>query len=240
MTPEQSLIASALFVGFFVIWFWWGAVGDDFICWIGGKDNLSGWVQAVGAIIALFVTAYIARLDGVHRKKEQNRRDKAEIREIKFHLFKTSFWNAFVTYISIYRGFAEYKGNIVNNKDYFGFYVLLNTIRHFDHLFEVCSKMSDEDKYILQISEIGEDFTMLLSEINMINNRYEVFLNSTIEALNYEKNDSFSKFVKNNKPGDLKFENDNLIDIKETLDSSLIKLNSIYTNITEKIFGGGG
>ena len=57
MTRDQSFIAAAVFVSFFVLWFLWAAVGNKFICWIGGKSNLSGWVQAFGSIVAIIGAA---------------------------------------------------------------------------------------------------------------------------------------------------------------------------------------
>lgn len=236
MTSTQAAIGGGALLGFFALWFLWAAVGDKFICWIGGKNNLSGWVQAIGSIVALCTTAYIARMDGLHRKNEEARRDRAEIREIKFHLFKTSFWNAFNTYILIYKNFSTFEGKSADTKKYNVIFVLLNTIKHFEHLHEQFSRMSDEDKYILQLSEAGEDFTTLFSTLNMINNRYEVFINIATESLNYEKGASFSKLVKNNDSQNLDWENNNLKDVKITLDDTLVILSSIYSNISRKLF----
>ncbi|BDB69098.1 hypothetical protein [Comamonas thiooxydans] len=214
-------------------------VNDDAIIkYTDAHPGMASWVQAIGSIVALYATAYIARIDGLHRKNEEIRRDRAEIREIKFHLFKTSFWNAFNTYILIYKNFSTFEGKSTDTKEYNVLFVLLNTNRHFEHLYEQFARMSDEDKYILQLSEAGEDFTTLFSTLNMINNRYEVFINIATESLGYEKGTSFSKLVKNNNAQSLDWENNDLKDVKKTLDDTLVILSSIYSNISRKLFSG--
>lgn len=209
---------------------------EDIIRYTDAHPGMASWVQAVGSIIALCATAYIARMDGLHRKNEAIRRDRAEIREIKFHLFKTSFWHAFGTYNLIYKNFSTYEGKNSDIKEYNVLFVLLNTVRHFDHLYDQIGRMSDEDKYILQLSDVGEDFSTLVSTLSMINNRYEVFVNIATESLNYEKGVSFSKLVKSNGAQNLKWENDNLRDVKETLDGTLVIISAIYSNISRRLY----
>lgn len=76
MTSEQTFIAAAVFVSFFVLWFLWAAVGDKFICWIGGKSNLSGWVQAVGSVLAIVATALGTRWQILKSKDIQDYNEK--------------------------------------------------------------------------------------------------------------------------------------------------------------------
>lgn len=76
MTSEQSFIAAAVFLSFFVLWFLWAAVGDKFICWIGGKSNLSGWVQAVGSVLAIVATALGTRWQILKSKDIQDYNEK--------------------------------------------------------------------------------------------------------------------------------------------------------------------
>lgn len=54
MTREQSFIAAAVFFGFFVLWFLWGAVGESVICWIEKHPGMASWVQALGSLGAIF------------------------------------------------------------------------------------------------------------------------------------------------------------------------------------------
>lgn len=54
MTRQQSFIASVVFVSFFVLWFLWAAVGNQIGNWFDENENLSGWVQAIGSIAAIF------------------------------------------------------------------------------------------------------------------------------------------------------------------------------------------
>lgn len=209
---------------------------EAIIRYTDAHPGMASWVQAIGSIVALYATAHTARRDGLHRKNEEIRRSRSEIRKIKFHLFKTSFWNAFNTYVLIYKNFSSFEGKDSDIKEYNYLFVLLNTVRHFDHLYEQLGRMSNEDKYILQLSELGEDFSTLFSTLNMVNNRYEVFVNIANESLGYEKGVSFSKLVKNNGSQSLKWENDNLKDVKETLDDTLVVLYSIHSNISRKLF----
>lgn len=62
MTSTQAAIGGGVLIGFFALWFLWAAVGDEFIDWIGGKNNLSGWVQAIGSIVAIFSAIYVVNL----------------------------------------------------------------------------------------------------------------------------------------------------------------------------------
>ncbi|ABX37334.1 hypothetical protein Daci_4705 [Delftia acidovorans SPH-1] len=48
-----------MMMSFFVIWILISGMGDDFISWIGGKGNLSGWVQAVAVIVSLAISIYL-------------------------------------------------------------------------------------------------------------------------------------------------------------------------------------
>jgi hypothetical protein len=54
ISDTHAAVGAGLIILFFVIWVLIVGVGDDFVCWIGGKGNLSGWVQAIGSIGAIF------------------------------------------------------------------------------------------------------------------------------------------------------------------------------------------
>lgn len=71
MTREQSSIAAAVFVSFFVLWFLWAAVGSLVICWIEDHPGMASWVQAIGSIAAfsIAVTVYI---DSIKKRKRDD------------------------------------------------------------------------------------------------------------------------------------------------------------------------
>lgn len=50
MTRDQSLIASVLFVGFFVVWFLWSVLKWPSLIELLDKPNAAAWVQALGSI----------------------------------------------------------------------------------------------------------------------------------------------------------------------------------------------
>lgn len=53
ISDTQAAIGAGAIMSFFVVWVLIAGVGDDFVCWIGGKSNLSGWIQAIGSIGAI-------------------------------------------------------------------------------------------------------------------------------------------------------------------------------------------
>lgn len=57
ISDVQAAIGAGAMLAFFVFWALIAAVGDDFLKLIGGKDNLSGWVQAIGSIAAIIAAA---------------------------------------------------------------------------------------------------------------------------------------------------------------------------------------
>lgn len=60
ISDTQAAIGAGAIMSFFVIWALIAGVGDEFVCWIGGKGNLSGWVQAFGSIAAIVSGFYVA------------------------------------------------------------------------------------------------------------------------------------------------------------------------------------
>ena len=76
MTRQQSFIASVLFVSFFVLWFLWAAVGNQIGNWFDKNENLSGWVQAIGSIAAIFGIWWQTKEQflNAERKSESERR----------------------------------------------------------------------------------------------------------------------------------------------------------------------
>ncbi|WP_370678453.1 hypothetical protein [Comamonas sp. GB3 AK4-5] len=57
MTSNQAAIGGVFIIGFFICWFVYAYFWSDILCAIGGKDNLSGWVQAIGSIFAILGAA---------------------------------------------------------------------------------------------------------------------------------------------------------------------------------------
>lgn len=53
---ECALVGASLIVGFFVVWFFCVTALKDFdlLCWIEAHQGLAAWVQAIGAIVAIF------------------------------------------------------------------------------------------------------------------------------------------------------------------------------------------
>lgn len=83
MTSTQAAIGGGALIGFFALWFLWAAVGDKFICWIGGKDNLSGWVQAIGSILAVLGAGSFPL---IHHKYVEKEKKKDKEREARIYM----------------------------------------------------------------------------------------------------------------------------------------------------------
>ena len=80
MTSTQAAIGGGVLIGFFALWFLWTAVGDKFICWIGGKNNLSGWVQAIGSILAVLGAGSFPLIHHRYVEKEKKKDKEREAR----------------------------------------------------------------------------------------------------------------------------------------------------------------
>lgn len=88
ISDTQAAIGAGAIMSFFVVWALIAGVGDDFVCWIGGKSNLSGWVQAVGSIGAIigvwWQTNHQIRIDQKNRKTEELNREIASLERALF------------------------------------------------------------------------------------------------------------------------------------------------------------
>ncbi|MEQ6435441.1 hypothetical protein V8Z74_10415 [Comamonas sp. w2-DMI] len=85
MTSTQAAIGGGVLIGFFALWFLWAAVGDEFIDWIGGKNNLSGWVQAIGSILAILGAALFPL---IHHKIMDGKDQDRKKREARLYLIR--------------------------------------------------------------------------------------------------------------------------------------------------------
>lgn len=83
ITKVQAAIGAVAMLAFFILWLLIAAVGDDFILWIGGKNNLSGWVQAMGAIAAIGVAIWVPYKIEANKVSEQ-KRNEFEVAAINF------------------------------------------------------------------------------------------------------------------------------------------------------------
>lgn len=73
MTREQSFIASTMFVGFFVVWFLWAAVGQSVLCWIESHPGTASWVQAIGGLLAIIFAGRFVGKQIRHAEFQQRR-----------------------------------------------------------------------------------------------------------------------------------------------------------------------
>lgn len=73
ISDTQAAIGAGAIMSFFVLWALIAGVGDEFVCWIGGKDNLSGWVQAFGSIATIYYSLKVSRrqMDAQRRLQEE-------------------------------------------------------------------------------------------------------------------------------------------------------------------------
>ncbi|WP_156898002.1 hypothetical protein [Delftia sp. HK171] len=69
ISDTQAAIGAGAIMSLFVVWALVAGLGDDFICWIGGKGNLSGWVQAIGSIGTIAVGVWAVQ----HQLREQRK-----------------------------------------------------------------------------------------------------------------------------------------------------------------------
>lgn len=73
MTREQSFIAAAVFVSFFVLWFLWAAVGQSALCWIESHPGTASWVQAIGGLLAIIFAGRFVGRQIKHAEFQQRR-----------------------------------------------------------------------------------------------------------------------------------------------------------------------
>lgn len=72
MTSNQAAIGGAFLVGFFICWFVYAYLWDEIIFVIGGKNNLSGWAQAIGGFAAIFSGFMLAASQDKKRSNSAN------------------------------------------------------------------------------------------------------------------------------------------------------------------------
>lgn len=83
MTPNQAAVGGFVLAGFFICWFVYAYLWDDILCAIGGKNNLSGWAQAIGVFLAIIISGnHIAkqiRHSEAQQFRIQQREDKSSV-----------------------------------------------------------------------------------------------------------------------------------------------------------------
>lgn len=84
ISDTQAAIGVGVIFSFFVLWLLIGWVSDDFLKLIGGKNNLSGWVQAIGSILAVLIA--IAVPYGLENKKLQKEKNNKKLEATFFLL----------------------------------------------------------------------------------------------------------------------------------------------------------
>lgn len=232
MTRDQSFVAAAVFVSFFVLWFLWAAAGDRFICWIGGKDNLSGWVQAIGSIAAILVTAYIARKDSVERDREKNIELQKELKKIKFYLGERKFLNSFLNYEYRYKRVEkDYFGNNEHIKKYKNIYVFILTKKYINQAFLELSELSDDDRFLFYTCCLGEDFSKIFRAIIFINQTYNDIFDIWQRKYNYNSEESAKIFIEKNNKEEIFEENKNLEDDIKFINEALSDFQNVYKRI---------
>ncbi|QRI88692.1 hypothetical protein JQN63_20390 [Delftia lacustris] len=73
ISDTQAAIGAGALMAFFVVWALIAGMGDTFVNWIGGKDNISGWVQAFGSIAAIVGTFSVAKYQ-IDRQKHDEKK----------------------------------------------------------------------------------------------------------------------------------------------------------------------
>ena len=154
MTRCQSFIGSALFVGFFVIWFLWEFVSFDPFVRLLGNEKIAAWIQAFGSLIALAVAIWVS---GSHIRMERKKAAyKARI-VIRLHV---------IAFSGISVGIQQSSTKIVR--------------RAFDS-FESVIKLADEVDFALLSDSAIAAFVILRQDINIVNAMVNEFdINSVI------------------------------------------------------------
>lgn len=142
MTSTQAAIGGGALIGTFALWFLWAAVGDKFIFWIGGKANLSGWVQAFGSMIAICVAIYVPY-------KIQNNQIMHE-RKTKLQIAKSIFPSVWIKI----KPLEEYSNMLKHWLDNNG---------NFSNKFVTCD---DNVKLLEQISMVSFEEVVAISQVN--------------------------------------------------------------------------
>jgi len=82
ISDTHAAIGAGAIIAVFVAWALVVGVGDDFVEWIGGKANLSGWVQAIGSIVAILIAIIVPY--NLENKKLVNERNAKKLEAIFF------------------------------------------------------------------------------------------------------------------------------------------------------------
>ena len=85
MTPNQSMVAAALFIGFFATWFFWNALEFPTLIELLRHKDAAAWVQAIGALIMVGLTVALFYLGEYRRNEERLEEKKLEMDEAKFY-----------------------------------------------------------------------------------------------------------------------------------------------------------
>lgn len=117
MTPHQSMIAAAVFVGVFVLWFFWAALDIPSPFALLAHRDAAPWVQAIGSLIMVGIAVFTFYAGESRREVERQEEKKLDLDEAKFFLLRNgksftgiysyAFTNQMIYYDPNHRG----KGN---------------------------------------------------------------------------------------------------------------------------------
>ena len=168
MTSTQAAIGGGAFIGFFALWFLWAAVGDGFIQWVGGKNNLSGWVQAIGSIAAIIATALGTRWQILKSKYIQEENEKKN----NIHMSEAclEMCNAVISIMATKEGSIGLNSKIFKS---------LSSQKSITHDFKSLERLNDlqETLRLILMKNLPVDLMKSLFQLQKIVVQYKEFVN---------------------------------------------------------------
>lgn len=106
---DCAFLGASVLVAFFVIWFFWKALGWPSVVDLLSENNAAAWVQAVGSLVLVGVTVFLFYAGEKQRKTEKDAERKKDIDKAKMYLLQN--------------------GNVFGELEIF---VMTNSIRNYD------------------------------------------------------------------------------------------------------------
>lgn len=116
MTPNQSMVAAAAFVGVFVIWFLWVALDIPPPFTLLAHRDAATWVQAIGSLVMVGISVFIFYAGESRREAERHEEKRLDLDEARFFFlrngnsFTSIYAYAFTNYMIYYNPNHRGKG----------------------------------------------------------------------------------------------------------------------------------
>lgn len=230
MTRDQSFIASALFVGFFVIWFLWAELKWPSLNVLLKNNNAAAWVQAFGSISAILITAFIARYDSRKRVEKDKDVHAKEMRRIFYFLNKTGLSESLYFLLTRYENSKLTKFGETDIR-YTNIYFIICVTEVIRRAFEVVKDLESSASIELLTSKCGDEFFVIFNTVQSLNG----FCNLKDLNLNFDRSvfvvKSYINFISLNKADELNSVNEDLKVAVDFMKQQFHDLDKAYESI---------